>query len=481
LVFSQFTNSASATGWNWQGWSQPGASAWVSSPDAGGATPPGSLELDCNFNNPDPPAYQQVVFQRNFDCDPNRFVYLDMDLMMDPASYPMGNGEFPTFEVILNANGDWTWKSLGTLNLTLNNTNWTHLSFPIAGHGLMTNMHAITLKLGGGWDGHWCPTNTVKLFLDNIKFWTPQVSPTVSIKRSGPAGLEVTSTAPTDDWQRQNIVTPAGSHAYSWANLGQPVTYAFTITNYPEAVAHPGFEAHMYLLNFDTLLNQAFDETYPAVDWNARDLINVKIQNNGGGGVDFSFNFKTNLPGANVNETIATIHDVSALGRWAVTFANNTDVTMTTPSGAQTNFTISPELANAFAANVTLHFGTFKNRIINNRATATFSRIEVIGALQPIDETFIGPGLNPDPVTPSWRLAADPVGLVWVPRGTAWWMTWSLPDTGYTLQSSPTISGPWNDAGVSYIIEGTTSRSGAVPTASLPSPNTGFFRMMKPN
>ena len=55
LVFNQFTNAASADGWNWQSWSAPGASAWASTPDAGGATPAGSLQLDCNFNNPDSP------------------------------------------------------------------------------------------------------------------------------------------------------------------------------------------------------------------------------------------------------------------------------------------------------------------------------------------------------------------------------------------------------------------------------------------
>ena len=484
LYVNRFTNSSEADGWVWQNWSKPGTSAWTASPDAGGSTPAGSLQLDCNFENPVDPVYQQVVFQKNLDGDPNRFTYLDLDVRMDPSSYPMGNGSYPTFETILNVNGNWEWASLGTLDLTTANTNWTHLSFPLAGvlstHAA-TNMHAVTLKLGGGWDGHWGPTNSAKLFVDNLKFWTPQVAPTLSLlQRSGPAGLQIACTAPTDDWQRQNIVTPSWTRNYSWVNAGQPVTYSFTITNFPDPAVHPGFEAHMYLVNYDTLPGPGFDETYSAVDWNAKDLVNVKFQNSASGGVDFSFNFKTNNPGANVDQTVATIHDDSALGAWAVTFADNTSVALTTPSGAQTSFVLPQEVANAFNGAMTLHFGTFKNRVTNNAVSATFSRIQVTGVPNPIDETFPGPGLNPDAANPFWRLAADPAGLLWVPTGTAWWLTWSLPDTGFGLQTTSNLSGTWTELIPPYIAQGSTSKSAAIPVAGL-SANAGFFRLAKPN
>jgi hypothetical protein len=479
-VYNQFTNAASVDGWFWANWSQPGSPEWAPTTDAGGGSSPGSLKLNCNFNNV-PNNYQQVVFQKNVDMDPNHFTYLDMDVKMDPSSSPMFSGSsYGTFEVILNVNGDWAWASLGSINLSSNNTNWTHLSYPVGGHGTVTNMHAITLKLGGGWaqDGF---TNSVILYADNIKFWTPQITPTLSLARGGAGGLQIVSTAPTDDWQRQNIVTPASTRNYSWVNSGQPITYSFTLADYPDPIAHPGFEAHMYLVNYDTLPGPAFDETYSAVDWNAADLVDVKLQNNGNGGVDFSFSFKTNNPGAGVDQNVATIHDTNALGTWSVTFSDNTSVTLTTASGSTTNFSLTTEQANAFYAQMTLHFGTFKNRIINNGASATFSRIRVTGVLAPIDETFPGPGLNPDPANPFWRIAADSAGLVWIPQGTAWWLNWTLPDTGFTVQSAPTVNGPWADAGVSYIAAGSTSKSGAVPKAALPAGNATFFRLIKPN
>jgi hypothetical protein len=477
-VYTQFTNAVSTNGWTWANWSQPGTLDWTASPDAGGGSSPGSMKLNCDFLY-NPTNYQQVVFSKNFDMDQNHFTYMDLDVKLDPASYPMFSGSsYGSFEVILAVEQGWTWKSLGAQNLTSSNTNWTHLSFPVGGLG--TNMHALILKLGGGWtqDGF---TNSVILYVDNIRFWTPQVTPTLSLARSGPGGLQIASTAPTDDWQRQNIVTPAATRNYTWVNAGQPVTYSFTLTNYPDPVAHPGFEAHVYLVNYDTLKNPGFDETYSGVDWNASDLVDVKLQNNGGGGVDFSFNFKTNLPGANVDQTVATIHDANALGTWAVTFNDNTSITLTTASGSKTNFSITTEQANAFFAQMTLHFGTFKNRIINNGAIATFSRIQVTGALSSIDETFPGPGLNPDSANPFWRIAADPNGLTWIPEGTAWWLSWTVPDTGFTVQSAPTITGPWADAGVTYIAAGSTSKSGAVPQAALPAGNAAVFRLIKPN
>src|ERR1039457_7177090 len=83
LYVNQFTNADEVPPWTWANWSQPGTNDWVSSPDAGGATPPGSMRLNCNFGDL-PNGYQQVVFGKNFSGDPSRFTYLDMDIKLDP-------------------------------------------------------------------------------------------------------------------------------------------------------------------------------------------------------------------------------------------------------------------------------------------------------------------------------------------------------------------------------------------------------------
>ena len=160
------------------------------------------------------------------------------------------------------------------------------------------------------------------------------------------------------------------------------------------------------------------------------------------------------------------------------TFNDNTSVTLTGP-GVSTNFTLATEMADKFAGQMLLHFGTFKNRVINNSAAVIFSRIQVNGGFGAFDETFPGPGLNPDPQNPLWRLAADATGITWIPQGTAYWLTWTLPDTGFTVQSSSSLTGQWSSPALNYVIEGSTSKSAAVPTSLLPSPGAGFFRLMK--
>ena len=476
LYVNQFTNADEVTPWTWATWSQPGSDEWVSTPDAGGATPPGSMKLNCNFGDL-PNGYQQVVFSQNYSCDPSRFTYLDMDVKLDPASFPRVNGTgYGHFENILAANG-WAWFGLGAMDLTINNTNWTHFSCPIAGHGI-TNMQSFIFKLG---ENNF--TNSVILYVDNIKFWTPQVPPTIALKPAGKGGVQFDSDQPANQWQRQNIVTPSGSYGYSWVgnSYGTPVTYSFTITNFPDAVAHPGFEAHAYLVNYDTLPTPVdWNETYSAIDWNASDIVVAALRNNAGGGVDFSFNFKTNLPGAGINNTLATLHGSSALGTWSVSFQNDLNVTLSGPGGISTNFVLDAAVAGQFGGNMLLDFGTFKNDFVNNGASATFSEIHVLGSGMPFDETFPGPGLNPNPGTPNWRLAADDAAAItWVPSGTAWWLTWTLPDIGFTPQSAASAAGPWADAGITYVLETATGKSGAVPVG-VPAGNAGFFRMMKP-
>src|SRR5262249_53709902 len=150
----------------------------------------------------------------------------------------------------------------------------------------------------------------------------PQAPPSfANIVRAGPAGVTLTMDQKGQQWQRDAIATPSGTGAYSWYNSGG-ATYAFTITNFPDAKAHPGFEAHMYLVNEDTIpgTDPGWNETYGACDWNAADIVVLRLENNASGGVDFSFRYKTNLPAANPDHNVASIHLPSALGTWSAQF-----------------------------------------------------------------------------------------------------------------------------------------------------------------
>ena len=491
--FNQFTNSNETSGWSWANWSQPGSNQWVSTTDAGGATPLGSMQIYNGFNN-DPSNYQQVVFTKNISFDPSRFTYLDLDLRLDPASYPSADGAgYGDLNVNLEGLPGYFWAGLGSHSLHLSDTNWVHLSFPVGGHGL-TNVDKIILQLGRGWSdangGHGM-TNSVTYYVDNVKVWSPGVAPRItSLRRANPSGgFQMTMDHDSDQWERDGITTPSGADNYSWYGAGG-VTYSFTIADFPDSKAHPGVDAHMYMVNAATIPDLTFNETYGATDWSAADLIDVRVMNstNGNGGVDFSLRYKTNMPAANPNVIAASVHAPSALGTWSVSFgADNTSVALSGPGGISTNIVLDAAVANrlgdgddASGPQMYLHFGAFKDDAaasgINNGVSVLFNHLQVTGGSSPFDETFPGPGLT---AVYAWRPTAA-TSIQWVPSGSAWWLTWTLPDDGYSVLSSANVNGPYTDAGVTFGYVSGASKISAVPAASLPPGNSAFFRLSKP-
>ena len=140
-----------------------------------------------------------------------------------------------------------------------------------------------------------------------------------------------------NQWQRDAIVT-ANYESYGWYNSGA-MNYSFTVADFPDAIAHPGFEAHLFLVNADTLASPG-DATYGGVDWNAPDVMVARLENNANGSVDFSLRFKTNSPGANINNTVVTANGTTAIGTWTVAFTDNTSGTLTGPGRVSVPFTL---------------------------------------------------------------------------------------------------------------------------------------------
>jgi hypothetical protein len=346
----------------------------------------------------------------------------------------------------------------------------------------MTGSHGLVIQVGGGM------TNAFTYYVDNITLWKPASPPSLTkLQRSnGAGGVQITMDQNGNQWQRDAIVTPSAT-SYSW--VGQtPATYAFTITNFPAATAHPGFEAHLYLANSDSGPGD-WNQTYGGCDWNAADIAMVSVQNNTNGSVDVSFNWKTNLPGANpltnaIYHPAAVTNLPSALGTWYLTFNSDTDVTLSGPGGVSTNFSLPSDVpANNFNPSILfLQFGTFKNdganNGVNDQQSGTFSRVWMTNSAGSVfDENFSGPGLT---ANYAWRTTSSS-SVQWVPEGTGLWLTWTTPDDGYSVTVAGNVTGPYNDAGVTYTYLQGANRVGAVPSASLPAGNSAFFRLVKPS
>jgi hypothetical protein len=133
---------------------------------------------------------------------------------------------------------------------------------------------------------------------------------------------------------------------------------------------------------------------------------------------------------------------------------------------------------------VTAYFGNQANDVSQIGQATLFSRIQISATPRapPVDETFPGPDLNQHPVSVNWqwtRLAAAPSGIsVFHSPGLA--LRWSLPDIGFVVQFSPSLSpSAWGALSLPGVTTEGNSKVVRLPTASMPNAARGFFRMLR--
>jgi hypothetical protein len=424
----------------------------------------------------DAPAEMALAF------DPSKFTYLDFDLYLDA---PTGLPSYGQYEL----NNWWAWNSIGAVGLSAANIGtWTHYSLPLPAG----TYNGLVLHPGGN-----NMSGVFTYYLDNVTLWKPAGPPTITrlTKNSGAGGgVMITMDGPGSQWTREAIVTQPATGAYFWAPQGiYPVSYSFTITNFPATPAHRGFAAYMYIVNADTGGGDtAWNATYGGVDWNVPDIFMFAVENNAAGGVIAHIDWKTNLPNGNpLADAIyhpLTTNGTTALGTWTLEFTSATDGTLTGPGISATPFTMPGEaVTNNFSpAAGYIHFGMFKNDGANdghnNYANGTFSRVQMIvnGGAQ-FDDSFTTD-------LSAWRKTTSSKGaslVQWSPAGIDTWLTWSTPDDGYEAYVCGTVNGTYTDAGVgaatgySYTLGAT--RIGGIPAASMPagSGNAAFFQLRK--
>jgi hypothetical protein len=282
-----------------------------------------------------------------------------------------------------------------------------------------------------------------------------------------------------------------------------------------------GFDAHVYLVNGDSIsVGQSFgyNQTYSGVPYNALDYLGLHVQNANitnlvtyttndvvittnttyglAGGVVAIIDWKTNAPSANATNRIVFNFPnmASANGTWSLNFTDNTHGNIVAADGSVNSFTL-PDFSSDpnYTANFTpvtsmVQFGVFKNgNSANNSLSTTFTHVVVTNANSGTTSTnyndsFSGPGLTANyawQVAEYYQDASD--RAIWQPSGTAYWIKWNATVSGWSVQSTSNLLGAWSNAGVTYTsVDGTgTNTLGAVPAASLPAGNAGFFRLTK--
>ena len=210
-----------------------------------------------------------------------------------------------------------------------------------------------------------------------------------------------------------------------------------------------------------------------AADYNFANVIFMTIQQSNNGTAFFSFSYKTNEPAGNgmtynttsptntlVNTNgwpimpVAKLLANAAVGNWSVTFANSTNVTIAGPGGVSTNFIFDPASAALFTDPESLILGSQPNATNYIGLGVSYGNFSASGVAAPFGENFLAESaLN----TNNWRdLSSDPNGDIFVPQGTAYWLGWTLPDPGFSLQSATTVNAPanaWTDLSLTSIVD----------------------------
>ena len=340
-----------------------------------------------------------------------------------------------------------------------------------------------------------------RFWIDNVVvqgIHAPIPPPTVSLVPAH-AGLHLfAGTAGGND--RESIrTTNALTANYSWVGRGStPASYSFTITNYPGA-STPYFMLHTMLVPVPYDRVAGTNGTVglnSAPDWEEPTCIFMDFQNYNDGSGDWRFRYKTNSPASNgkynggnngyYDNVQAELRDpAGVLGTWTLTFVNNTNVTMTSPKGLTTNFVFSADDVSWFADNsgaalpLYYYIGCRGNGA-GAGLGAVVSRVSIQGSVNTLDDNFLA---DTSLDTNQWQVVAaysPSIQLVPATPKPVYWVDWTLPAKDFSLESSPSLNGPWTASETNQLAFAGGVKS-LVTASSLPGASEGFFRMVKPD
>jgi hypothetical protein len=465
FVVNTFDAAAEASTWTGAWGGATGGVAFDGSQDAQNPSTSGSLMLTAHFDADLLEGDNQFAFSDTLPLDPGLvldasiYTNLEFDLLWDTTNSPSSGGtNFGPLAVFLNSNFASKPSLVGTYPVPTN-AGWHHIVMPID-----PTLPKIALVNGLVFQ-MWAPafTGTTTFWLDNIKLRSPtntqpRAHPTLSLKPATP-GLQLVSTTFDGPGSRNNFFT--ATPGYSWIDAPTSTTYSVTIKNYPPFATHPYYQTHILLIPQGSLGPPAND----GPDWNATNLIFLSIQSLTNGSGVALFMFKTNALGGGWQNQIwgrnvlAGLWSSNLLGTWSLSFNNNTNVTLTGPGHAATNFALPARAVSWFRDTNGLYvfFGTQPNRDFNSGQSSILSEVKITGGVDgftspspDIDEAFMSNYLDPS----IWGVT----GYRNLPVATAdtpYWLQWTLPDDGAQLMASQDLTpGDWYGAPYSPVQPG---------------------------
>jgi hypothetical protein len=452
-------------------------------------------------------------YDRSVNADLTSYSNISFWIRADPSTAPRSlqgtNLDYGTIIVGLwyspDPSGDINnFETLGSVTIPLSASNaWAHLNMPIplstanlnkiAGFGFNTQSYGANNAQGG--TNYAYPAGQVSVFyIDSfqVQSGVKPPNPTISAPVKPISGFNAIATTPGSGGQynREQLVTAADT-GYTFVGQTSP-SYSWNIKSMPTGTGG-NFQQHFFIVNGAP---GPFDQ---AIDYNLADVFWVTVQQSDAGAANMSFRLKTNEPGGNamlfnttsptdtVNnpngwpvEPIAALNDPNgAQGTWTVSVSGNTSITITSPTGLSTNFSITPAQAALFADPVTLVLGGQPNNPNGAGKAVVYSSFTASGVATPLTDNFLtDTSFN----TNLWitTIANDTNGVVLVPADAAYWVAWTLPAGGFALQTKAnlTTTGGWTQPN-GLTIQDNGQDQQLVLSSQLASPAQGYFQLIQ--
>jgi hypothetical protein len=373
---------------------------------------------------------------------------VEFDVEFDPSTTITSGGNWPTIEVGTRGTA-FNQLDFGTFTIPATQTNWVHVNIPIApnaGWATIPNIYFKYYNAGAG--------GAVNLYVDNIVFDTSTVTiapPTMAVQKPVNA-LRVFAGSTANTYDREQLTSFDENQSWVGATT-YPVSYSFTLKSFPKpTAANQIFRYHIFLVPVNNAGGNSFTGN-EYIEYIANNDLWLNLSATTPSNVLAEVAWKTNLPNANPNVEVISNYYPSAIGTWTLSFTGPTNGTLIAPGGSSTNFVIADvaNIAADFGNPLVAFFGVQPDSGWGEGMYADVANISTVGVASPgvpISSDFTT-GTSVDTNIWDTSNSALPASLVVVPTGSALWLNWNYPDTGFTLETGTNLtasdaSGKWS-------------------------------------
>lgn len=451
----------------------------------------------------------------DFDIKWDNTSALTVDQFCQPATWPTNFGPAGTFSGsdpgnginIKATDGAGNFIQLGSTNIPAGASNgWVHMSFPInASTPGIGTCNGVDFEKWINNNGSIIGEPTVHFWVDNITFKGtagPPPPPILVPLTKAVTGLNIiASTEGNSFYDRQSVLCNT-NHGVSWvgqASSGNPVTYSFKISGFPTAAANQyGMEAYMFLVPNPTANDNAPDYNesnciiaeVQSTPSGSQLILQYKVNESSGQGMQYGNAPYTNAPGSWDGVTtpwyetgnLGALQSTLLNGTYSLKFTSSSNVTLITPDGNSTNLLISPYYTGLFAesSSFNVYFGMQANNAASINQAVVYSGFSMTGNVNPVSDNFLTETtLN----TNLWNtgVANNPRGVILVPASAAYWANWTLPATGYSLETGSNLLSfsTWTSPGLYPVISVVGQNSQLIDSSELPAGNAAFFNTIQ--